>query len=110
MVEPPLQTPLPTVGGSQSFTLRAIGTLSTRVVEVTRESIHPIAATPNPDLIADFAAQWPVAMIGDRSSTCPPTSSSRACWSGVAAGAPLLDVGIGLEPLPPRYRWAARRR
>src|SRR6202012_2754150 len=48
---------------AQSFTPRAIGTLSARVAEVTRAVIDRVAAAPNPDLIADFAAQLPFAII-----------------------------------------------
>jgi cytochrome P450 len=78
---------------AQSFTPRAIETLSTRVAEVTRELIDSIAATPHPDLIADFAAQLPVAIIAEILDLPADTHQRMLEWGH--SGAPLLDVGIG---------------
>src|SRR4029077_8234363 len=50
---------------AQSFTPRATDTLGTRVAEVTGELIDRLGSTPNPDLIADFAAKLPVAIIAE---------------------------------------------
>jgi cytochrome P450 len=78
---------------AQSFTPRAIDTLGVRVAEVTRELIERIAATPHPDLIADFAAQLPVAIIAEILDLPAETRSHAVQWG--QCGAPLLDVGIG---------------
>lgn len=77
---------------TQSFTPRAIDKLDQRVTEVTMELIERIAATPNPDLIADFAAQLPVAIIAEILGL-PHDSYQRMLQWG-HSGAPLLDVGI----------------
>src|SRR5690349_16456544 len=77
---------------AQSFTPRAIDALGTRVAEVTRALIERIAVTPNPDLIADFATQLPVAMIAEILGL-PADSYPRMLEWG-RCGAPLLDIGI----------------
>jgi cytochrome P450 len=77
---------------AQSFTPRAIDTLGTRVHDVTMELIERIAATPHPDLIADFAMQLPVAIIAEILGL-PGDSYPRMLGWG-RCGAPLLDVGI----------------
>ncbi|MGH3675982.1 MAG: cytochrome P450 [Mycobacterium sp.] len=78
---------------AHSFTPRAIDTLSTRVAEVTNELIDRIAATPQPDLIADFAAQLPVAIIAEILDLPADTHPRMLGWGH--SGAPLLDIGIG---------------
>jgi hypothetical protein len=78
---------------AQSFTPRAIDTLDTRVAEVTRELIDRIARAPHPDLIADFAAQLPVAIIAEILDLPADTHTDMLEWGH--SGAPLLDVGIG---------------
>jgi cytochrome P450 len=78
---------------AQSFTPRAIDTLGTRVAEVTAELLDRIAATPHPDLIADFAAQLPVAIIAEILDLPADTHPGMLEWGH--NGAPLLDVGIG---------------
>lgn len=77
---------------AQSFTPRAIDSLDTRVAEVTMELIERIAATPQPDLIADFAMQLPVAIIAEILGL-PPDSHPRMLGWG-RSGSPLLDIGI----------------
>jgi cytochrome P450 len=77
---------------AQSFTPRAIDRLDARVTEVTMDLIERIAATPNPDLIADFATQLPVAIIAEILGL-PADSYPRMLQWG-HSGAPLLDVGI----------------
>jgi cytochrome P450 len=78
---------------AQSFTPRAIDKLSTRVAEVTDQLIERLADTPQPDLIADFAAQLPVAIIAEILDLPPDTHPRMLEWGH--SGAPLLDIGIG---------------
>jgi cytochrome P450 len=78
---------------AQSFTPRAIDTLSTRVTDVTGQLIDRLASNPHPDLIADFAAQLPVAIIGEILDLPADTHPRMLEWGH--SGAPLLDVGIG---------------
>ena len=78
---------------SQSFTPRAIDKLATRVDEVTDDLIERLADTPHPDLIADFASQLPVAIIGEILDLPPDTHPRMLEWGH--SGAPLLDIGIG---------------
>lgn len=77
---------------AQSFTPRAIETLSTRVAEVTRELIDRIADTPHPDLIADFAEKLPTAIIAEILDLPADTHAQMLEWGH--SGSPLLDVGI----------------
>jgi cytochrome P450 len=78
---------------ARSFTPRAVDTLSTRVTEVTNELIGRIAGTAHPDLIADFAAQLPVAIIAEILGLPADTHPRLLEWGH--SGAPLLDFGIG---------------
>jgi cytochrome P450 len=78
---------------AQSFTPRAIDTLDVRVGEVTRTLIDQLATKAQPDLIADFAAALPVAMIADILGLPADTHPQLLEWGH--AGAPLLDIGIG---------------
>src|ERR1700733_14718838 len=50
---------------AQSFTPRAIDTLKNRVTEVTQTLLERLADLDVPELIADFAAPLPVAIIAD---------------------------------------------
>jgi len=77
---------------AQSFTPRAIDSLDARVAEVTIELIERITAAPQPDLIADFAMQLPVAIIAEILGL-PPDSHPRMLRWG-RSGSPLLDIGI----------------
>jgi cytochrome P450 len=78
---------------AQSFTPRATDTLGTRVAEVTAELIDELAGTPNPDLIADFAARLPVAIIAEILDLPADSHDQMLAWGH--SGAPLLDIGIG---------------
>lgn len=77
---------------AQSFTPRAIDSLDARVVEVTMDLIDRIAATPQPDLIADFAMQLPVAIIAEILGLPPDSYARMLAWG--RSGSPLLDIGI----------------
>ncbi|HEX3547706.1 MAG TPA: cytochrome P450 [Mycobacterium sp.] len=77
---------------AQSFTPRAIDTLAIRVSDVTTELIDSLADTPHPDLITDFAAQLPVAIIAEILELPADTHPHMLEWGH--SGAPLLDVGI----------------
>ncbi|OKH78688.1 cytochrome P450 [Mycobacterium sp. SWH-M3] len=77
---------------AQSFTPRAIDKLDTRVAEVTAELIDRLESTPRPDLIADFAAALPVAMIAEILGLPTETHAQLLDWGH--HGAPLLDIGI----------------
>ncbi|RAU92274.1 cytochrome P450 [Mycobacterium colombiense] len=77
---------------AQSFTPRAIDSLDARVVEVTMDLIERIAATPQPDLIADFATQLPVAIIAEILGLPADSHPRMLAWG--RAGSPLLDIGI----------------
>lgn len=77
---------------AQSFTPRAIEALRTRVAEVTYELLDRMAAIPHPDLIGDFAAQLPVAIIAEILDLPPAVRPHMLAWGN--SGAPLLDVGI----------------
>src|SRR6516225_883580 len=78
---------------AQSFTPRAIDKLGARVAEVTDQLIERLADTPHPDLIADFASQLPVAIIGEILDLPADTHPRMLQWGH--SGAPLLDLGIG---------------
>lgn len=78
---------------AQSFTPRAIDQLSARVVEVTDQLIDRLADAHDPDLIADFASQLPVAIIAEILDLDPDTHPWMLEWGH--SGAPLLDIGIG---------------
>lgn len=78
---------------AQSFTPRATDALGVRVAEVTRELIDRLASTPNPDLIADFAARLPVAIIAEILDLPADSHGQMLEWGH--SGAPLLDIGIG---------------
>jgi cytochrome P450 len=78
---------------AHSFTPRAISTLENRVTEVTQGLIDRLASLPEPDLIADFAAPLPVAIIAEILDIPEHLRPHMLDWGH--AGAPLLDVGIG---------------
>lgn len=77
---------------AQSFTPRAIDSLDTRVAEVTMDLIERIAIAPQPDLIADFATQLPVAIIAEILGLPADSYPRMLAWG--RSGSPLLDIGI----------------
>lgn len=77
---------------AKSFTPRAIDKLDDRVAEVTTGLIDRLESTPRPDLIADFAAALPVAVIAEILGLSDETHPQLLEWG--RHGAPLLDVGI----------------
>lgn len=91
IVDPPAHTQYRQLV-AQSFTPRAIDKLDTRVAEVTAELIDRLAGTRRPDLIADFAAVLPVAMIAEILGLSGESHAQLLDWGH--DGAPLLDVGI----------------
>lgn len=91
IVDPPAHTQYRQLV-AQSFTPRAIDKLDTRVAEVTADLIDRLAGTPRPDLIADFAAVLPVAMIAEILGLSGESHEQLLEWGH--DGAPLLDVGI----------------
>lgn len=84
---------------ARSFTPRAIEQLSSRVGEVAGQLVERLDRTPNPDLILDFAAQLPIAIIGEILDLPADTHPQLLEWG--SSGSPLLDIGIS---------WRAYRR
>jgi cytochrome P450 len=78
---------------AQSFTPRAIDRLGALVVDVTRDSIEHLAGAAQPDLIGDFAARLPVAIIAEILDLPADMRARVLDWGH--SGAPLLDIGIG---------------
>jgi cytochrome P450 len=91
IVDPPAHTQYRQLV-AQSFTPRAIDKLDARVAEVTAELVERLAGAPRPDLIADFAAVLPVAMIAEILGLSGESHAQLLDWGH--DGAPLLDVGI----------------
>lgn len=91
IVDPPAHTQYRQLV-AQSFTPRAIDKLDTRVAEVTAELVDRLADVPQPDLIADFAAALPVAMIAEILGLSDESHAQLLEWGH--DGAPLLDIGI----------------
>ena len=77
---------------AQSFTPRAVSTLENLVIEVTATLIERLADLPSPDLIADFAAPLPIAIIAHILDIPAEVRPRILAWGH--AGTPLLDVGI----------------
>lgn len=77
---------------ARSFTPRAIATLDARIDELTLALLDGLDARRDVDLIADYAAQVPAAVISDLLGV-PPSERSRILrWGNTIA--PLLDIGI----------------
>ncbi len=84
---------------AREFTPRAVRRLTDRIDEVTGELLDALAARNSADLIADFAAELPAAIISEMLGV-PADVRARMLAAG-EAGAALLDVGIS---------WRAYRR
>jgi cytochrome P450 len=91
MVDPPDHTRYRRLV-AQSFTPRAIGGLSARVAEITTELLDGLACNPQPDLLGDFAAELPVAVITELLGL--PTDARPRVRKWGYSLAPLLDLGI----------------
>ncbi|MFI7665480.1 cytochrome P450 [Nocardia sp. NPDC049526] len=82
-----------------AFTPRAVARLGDRVREVTTELLDAMAARGSVDLIGDFAARVPIAVIGEMLGFPAADRELFLRWGDVVT--PLLDVGIS---------WRAHRR
>jgi cytochrome P450 len=76
---------------AQSFTPRAIDRLSTRVEEITAELLDDLERKPQPDLVADFATELPVAVIAEILGLPIDARPQVREWGYSLA--PLLDFG-----------------
>ncbi|ABM16291.1 MULTISPECIES: cytochrome P450 [Mycolicibacterium] len=81
---------------SRSFTPRSIAALDTRIGELTAELLDDLGRRREVDLIADYAAQLPAAVIS-RMLGVPDEDRARILGWG-ETGAALLDIGIGWRP------------
>jgi cytochrome P450 len=91
MVDPPDHTRYRRLV-AHSFTPRAIGKLGDRVDELTAELLDELGANPRPDLLTDFAAQLPTAVIAEMLGLPADARPRLLRWGQQVA--PLLDVGI----------------
>jgi cytochrome P450 len=76
----------------QAFSPKAIATLEQRIVEVTDDLLERLKSKPRPDLIDDFCAQLPVAIIAEILGLPTDMHSTLLKWGDT--GAPLLDRGL----------------
>ncbi|WP_406281169.1 cytochrome P450 [Nocardia sp. NBC_00881] len=76
----------------QVFSPKAIATLEERVVEVTDDLLERLESKPRPDLIGDFSAQLPVAIIAEVLGLPADMHSTLLKWGDT--GAPLLERGL----------------
>ncbi|MDT5102989.1 MAG: hypothetical protein QOI25_502 [Mycobacterium sp.] len=91
MVDPPDHTRYRRLV-AQSFTPRAIDSLAGRVTEVTTHLLDVLDSIPQPDLLRDFAARLPLAVIAEILGLPDDTHPRLLQWG--SSGAPLLDMGI----------------
>ncbi|MFI8977439.1 cytochrome P450 [Nocardia asteroides] len=77
---------------ASAFTPRAIASLGDRVREVTTELLDGMAGRESVDLIAEFAAQVPIAVIGEMLGFPHSDRTMFLQWGEEVT--PLLDVGI----------------
>ncbi|MFJ9363897.1 cytochrome P450 [Nocardia sp. NPDC101769] len=98
MVDPPEHSRLRKPVAS-AFTPRAVARLGERVHEVTAELLDALSGRESADLIGDFAAQVPTAIIAEMLGFPAADRELFLRWGDVVT--PLLDVGI---------TWRAHRR
>ncbi|WP_433200641.1 cytochrome P450 [Nocardia sp. CA-107356] len=98
MMDPPEHSRLRKPVAS-AFTPRAVARLGDRVREVTTELLDAMPAHGSADLIGDFAAQVPIAVIAEMLGFPAADRELFLRWGDVVT--PLLDVGIS---------WRAHRR
>jgi len=76
----------------RAFTPRAIDKLRNRVVEITDALLDRVAASPHPDLVAEFAGPLPARIIAEILGI--PEEMRAPMLDRGDLGAPLLDIGV----------------
>ncbi|MEV6068890.1 cytochrome P450 [Nocardia sp. NPDC052001] len=77
---------------SKAFTPRAIGRLRDRVESVTTELLDALPSDGSADLIHDFAAHVPIAIISEMLGFPDESRDTFLAWGDVVS--PMLDIGI----------------
>ncbi|NMN98583.1 cytochrome P450 [Antrihabitans stalactiti] len=77
---------------ARTFTPRAVAKLEDTIAHTTEALLDTLANTRNVELIADFAARLPVAVIAEMLGVPEEMRPNLLGWGN--AGAPLLDVGL----------------
>ncbi|MBY8862529.1 cytochrome P450 [Nocardia sp. CA2R105] len=91
VIDPPEHTRLRR-SVSAAFTPRAIGRLRDRVESVTEELLDALPSNGSADLVANFAAQVPIAIISEMLGFPHNTKDRFLGWGDAIS--PLLDIGI----------------
>ena len=91
MTDPPDHTRYRRMVG-QAFGPKAIATLEERIAEVADDLLVRLKSNPRPDLIGDFSAQLPVAIIAEILGLPADMHSTLLKWGD--SGAPLLERGL----------------
>lgn len=91
MVDPPDHTRFRGLV-ARSFTPRSIGTLQTRIGELTTELLDDLERRRDVDLIADYASQLPAAAITEILGL--PAKDRQQILGWGSTGATLLDIGV----------------
>lgn len=81
---------------ARSFTPRSIATLDTRIGDLTAELLDDLENRPDVDLIADYAAQLPAAVISEILGVPAEDRARILGWGNTVAA--LLDIGIAWQP------------
>lgn len=81
---------------ARSFTPRSIATLDTRIGDLTAELLDELENRRDVDLIADYAAQLPAAVISEILGVPAEDRSRILGWGNTVAA--LLDIGIAWTP------------